>query len=111
MIPALKDRVVIVTVAAAVEKKGRARSGAYAVSKAGVVVLTESIAEEARKFNVTGNCILPSTIDTPENRAAFPGAGRSRWAKPEDIAEVRLFLVSDESSVLNGAAIPVCGKS
>jgi NAD(P)-dependent dehydrogenase (short-subunit alcohol dehydrogenase family) len=104
-------RIVCVAARPAVEKKGRARSGAYAVSKAGIVVLTETIAEEARKSGVTANCIVPGTIDTPRNRADMPGGDASKWADPGRVAEVLLFLVSDASSVTSGAAIPVFGKS
>ena len=92
-------------------KPGRAKSGAYAVSKAGVVVLTQTIAEEVRKYGITANCLVPGTIDTPKNRTEIPGGDFAKWADPEDIAEVLLYLVSDASSVVSGAAIPVYGKS
>jgi NAD(P)-dependent dehydrogenase (short-subunit alcohol dehydrogenase family) len=104
-------RIVCVAARPAVEKKGRARSGAYAVSKAGIVVLTETIAEEARKSGVTANCIVPGTIDTPKNRAEIPGGDAAKWADPGRIAEVLLFLLSDASSVTSGATIPVYGPS
>lgn len=95
----------------AVEKRFRSKSGAYAVSKAGVAVLTETIAEEVRKFNINVNAVMPSTIDTPDNRASMPQADFSKWVKPEEIAQVILFLVSDNSSVTSGAVIPVYGKA
>ncbi len=104
-------RIVSVAARPAVERKGRAKSGPYAVSKAGVVVLTETIADETKKFNITANCILPGTIDTPENRKSLPAADISKWVKPEEIAEVVLRLISDEFAVTNGASIPVYGKS
>jgi len=104
-------RIVCVGARPAVENKGRAKSGAYAVSKAGVAVLTETIAEETRKSGVTANCIVPGTIDTPKNRTAIAGADPSKWADPEAIAEILLFLLSDASSVTSGAVIPVYGKS
>lgn len=104
-------RIVSVAARPAVEKRGRAKSGAYAVSKAGVVVLTETIAEETKKFNITANCILPSTIDTPENRRGFPTADFTKWVRPENVAAVILFLVSEEASITSGAAIPVYGKA
>lgn len=110
MIKAGAGRIVSVAARPAVENKGRARSGAYAVSKAGVVVLTEAIAEETRRSGITANCIVPATIDTPKNRAQIAGGDVSKWADPVDIAEVLLFLVSDASSVTSGAAIPVYGK-
>lgn len=111
MVKANYGRIVNVAARPAVENKGRIKSGAYAVSKAGVVVLTETIAEEYKKFNITANCIVPSTIDTPANRRDFPAADFSKWAKPEEIAAVVLFLISDEGGIANGAAVPVYGKA
>lgn len=104
-------RIVCVAARPAVENKGRARSGAYMVSKAGVVALTQAIAEETRRTGVTANCIVPGTIDTPKNRTEIPGGDPSKWADPDDIAEVLLFLVSGASTVMSGAVIPVYGKS
>lgn len=103
----------IVNVAArtAVEKRYRSKSGAYAVSKAGVIVLTETVAEEVKKYDISVNCIMPSTIDTPDNRRNFPDADFSKWVEPEQIAEVILFLVSDDSKTISGASIPVYGKA
>ena len=111
MLKANSGRIVCVAARPAVDKKSRAKSGAYAVSKAGVLVLTETMAEETRKSGLTVNCILPGTIDSAENRAAIPGADFSKWVKPEEIAAVILFLISDGAAVTSGAAIPVYGKS
>lgn len=104
-------KIVSVSARPAVEKRFRAKSGAYAVSKAGVAVLTETIAEEVRKYDINVNAIMPSTIDTPDNRASMPQADFSKWVKPEDIAQVILFLVSDSSSVTSGAVVPVYGRA
>lgn len=103
----------IVNIAArpAVEKRYRVKSGAYAISKAGVAVLTETIAEEVRKFDINVNAIMPSTIDTPDNRANMPQADPTKWVRPDDIAKVILCLVSDDSRVTSGALIPVYGKA
>ena len=60
---------------------------------------------------MTANCIVPGTIDTPKNRSEIPGGDPSKWADPDDVAKVLLFLVSDASSVTSGAVIPVYGKS
>jgi NAD(P)-dependent dehydrogenase (short-subunit alcohol dehydrogenase family) len=95
----------------AAEKRYRVKDGAYAVSKAGIIVLTETMAEEVKKYDINVNCILPSTIDTPDNRRNFPNADFSKWVKPEQVAEVMLFLVSDESRAISGASIPVYGKA
>ena len=111
MAKAGRGRIVSVAARPAVEAKGRARSGAYAVSKAGVVTLTEVIAEETRRSGITANCIVPGTIDTPLNRAQISGGDVSRWVDPDDVATVLLFLVSDAASVTSGAAIPVYGRS
>jgi len=104
-------KVVSVSSRAAVEKRWRAKSGAYAVSKAGVLILTETMAEEVKNYDINVNCIMPSIIDTPDNRRNFPKADFSKWVDPRDIAEVILFLVSDASKPISGAAIPVYGKA
>jgi NAD(P)-dependent dehydrogenase (short-subunit alcohol dehydrogenase family) len=103
----------IVNVAArpALEKRYRAKNVAYAISKAGVLVLTETIAEETKKYDINVNAIVPSTIDTPENRKNIPQGDFSKWLRPEDVAKVILLLVSDDSKVTSGAAVPVYGKA
>ena len=103
----------IVSVSAkSAEPSGRkARSGAYVVSKAGVRVLTEAIAEEVAGYEINVNCVVPSVIDTPANRAIFPKAKFERWVPPEEIAEAILFLASDASRPIRGAAVPVFGRS
>jgi len=104
-------KIVSVSSRAAVEKRWRARSGAYAASKAGVIVLTETIAEEVKNYDINVNCIMPSIIDTPSNRRSFPKADFSKWVDPREIAEVIRFLVSDASKAISGASIPVYGKA
>jgi NAD(P)-dependent dehydrogenase (short-subunit alcohol dehydrogenase family) len=104
-------KIISVSSRTAVEKRYRVKDGAYAVSKAGIIVLTETIAEEFKKYGINVNCILPSTIDTPDNRRNFPDADFSKWVKPEQVAEVILFLVSDESKAISGASITVYGKA
>jgi NAD(P)-dependent dehydrogenase (short-subunit alcohol dehydrogenase family) len=104
-------KIVSVSSRTAAEKRYRVKDGAYAVSKAGIIVLTETMAEEVKKYDINVNCILPSTIDTPDNRRNFPNADFSKWVKPEQVAEVMLFLVSDESRAISGASIPVYGKA
>ncbi len=103
----------IVSVAArpAVEKRYRVKSGAYAISKAGVVVLTETMAEEAKKYNITVNAIMPSTIATEENVKNMPDADSSKWVRPDDITKVILHLISEDSKVTSGASVPVYGKA
>jgi NAD(P)-dependent dehydrogenase (short-subunit alcohol dehydrogenase family) len=87
----------------------RAAAGPYAVSKMGVITLTEVIAAGLKGTGVTANVVLPSTIDTPDNRLAMPGADFDRWVPPEDIAATMYFLCSDAAASVNGARIPIYG--
>ena len=84
---------------------------AYSVSKLGVVRLVEVAAVEGREDGVRVNCILPSIIDTPANRAALPDAMHHQWPKPSELAAVLAFLVSDDAVLISGAAIPVYGRA
>jgi NAD(P)-dependent dehydrogenase (short-subunit alcohol dehydrogenase family) len=86
--------------------QGRANYSAYAISKAAVLRLTESMAEEVRPYDITVNAILPGMIDTEANRQALPEDDHSKWVKPNTIAETLLFL-SQCNTAINGAAIPV----
>ena len=101
----------IISVAARAALKGAARMSAYAASKSAVVRLTETMANELKRKGVNANCVLPGTIDTPQNRESMPDADHSRWVKPEEIADVILFLASDAARAIHGAAIPVYGQS
>jgi len=83
--------------------------GAYAASKAGVHRLTEALAAEW-KGKITVNAVLPSTIDTPANRASMPRADFGKWVTPQELADVILFLVSDAASAITGALVPVNGR-
>jgi NAD(P)-dependent dehydrogenase (short-subunit alcohol dehydrogenase family) len=85
--------------------------GAYAASKAGVVKLTEALADELKDRGITVNAILPGVIDTPRNRADMPGADFTRWVSPKAVAEVILFLVSDLARAISGATLPVAGRA
>jgi NAD(P)-dependent dehydrogenase (short-subunit alcohol dehydrogenase family) len=101
----------IVFVSSRAARTGRSGMGAYAVSKAGLLVLAETIAEEYRGQGIRANAVLPGTIDTPANRAGMPNADHSAWTQPEEIARAILFLASPASSAVNGAAVPVYGRS
>jgi NAD(P)-dependent dehydrogenase (short-subunit alcohol dehydrogenase family) len=85
--------------------------GAYSVAKASVLALVNALDVEYRGSGVRCNAILPSVIDTPANREAQPGADHSKWVKPEEIARVVRFLVSEESAVTSGGAVPVYGRA
>lgn len=113
VVPSMLDRGSgkIVNVAARAALKGTARNGAYSASKAAVVRLTETMAAELKNEGINVNCVLPGTIDTPDNRQSMPKADHSRWVPPEAIAEVILFLASDVAWAVNGAAVPVYGRS
>jgi NAD(P)-dependent dehydrogenase (short-subunit alcohol dehydrogenase family) len=101
----------IVNVGAEAAIKSAAGMGPYAASKAAVHRLTESMADELKLKGVNVNAVLPSTIDTPANRASMPKADFSRWVPPADIAEAMLFLASEESRAITGALIPVSGRT
>jgi NAD(P)-dependent dehydrogenase (short-subunit alcohol dehydrogenase family) len=80
---------------------------AYTVSKAAVITLTQALAQEARPHGITVNAVLPSTMDTPANRAAMPDADRSGWVTTEAVARVIAFLASENAAAISGAAVPV----
>ena len=101
----------IVNVAARAALEGKARMGPYCASKAAVITLTETLAAEHRDHGINVNCILPGTIDTPQNRASMPDADFSRWVPPAALADVVVFLASDAARAISGAAIPVYGRS
>jgi len=89
--------------------KSSGYDSAYASSKSGLIRLVESLSEEVKESNINVNCIMPSTIDTEANRRAMPTADHSKWVKPQDLANVVLFLCSNEANVITGAAIPTYG--
>src|ERR1700684_3457698 len=99
----------IVNVGAMGALQAGAGMGAYAASKAGVHRLTEALAAEW-KGKITVNAVLPSTIDTAANRASMPNADFAKWVRPEELADVILFLASDAASAVTGALLPVNGR-
>ena len=100
----------IVNVGANGALKAAAGMGAYAASKSGVHRLTESLAEELKATQVTVNAVLPSILDTEQNRRDMPDADPAKWVQPSDLARVMLFLASPESRAITGALIPVTGR-
>ena len=98
-------RIVHVAARAAVEPFPGA--AAYIVSKSGLVALIRTLSLEQAGSGVTVNGILPTTIDTAANRASMPNADTSKWVKPESIAQLVVFLVSEEAGQVNGALIPI----
>jgi NAD(P)-dependent dehydrogenase (short-subunit alcohol dehydrogenase family) len=101
----------IVNVGAYAAQKGVAQMGAYVAAKSAVIRLTEAMAAELREKNINVNCVLPTIIDTPENRKAMPNADPRRWVSPEDLANTIAFLASDDARAIHGAALPVTGLS
>jgi NAD(P)-dependent dehydrogenase (short-subunit alcohol dehydrogenase family) len=101
----------IVHLAARPGLQGRANMSAYSASKAAVIRLIESASAEVKDQGINVNCILPGTLDTPQNRKATPDADFSRWVTTESLAQVILFLCSDASIDIHGAAIPVYGRT
>jgi NAD(P)-dependent dehydrogenase (short-subunit alcohol dehydrogenase family) len=105
MQPGGTGRIVHTASRAALVTKG---SGfAYSASKAAVLHLVAMAADEVRGTGITVNCVVPSIIDTPANRAAMPDANHDAWPKVPDIARTYLFLAAPESGLVNGAAVPV----
>ncbi len=101
----------IVTVGAFSARQGLAAMGAYTAAKASVIRLTEAMSAELREKNINVNCVLPTVIDTPQNRAAMPDADPVRWVAPADLAQVIVFLASDAARAVHGVALPVTGLS
>ncbi len=99
----------IVNVGAMGALHAAAGMGAYAASKSGVHSLTEALASEW-KGKITVNAVLPSIIDTQANRASMPNADFAKWVRPQELADVILFLASDAASGVTGALIPVTGR-
>jgi NAD(P)-dependent dehydrogenase (short-subunit alcohol dehydrogenase family) len=101
----------IVNVAARAALAGVAGLGAYGASKSAVIYLTQTLAAELKDHGIGVNCVLPGTIDTPQNRRDMPKADASKWVEPAAIADAILFLASDAARAVSGAALPVYGKS
>jgi NAD(P)-dependent dehydrogenase (short-subunit alcohol dehydrogenase family) len=101
----------IVNVGAFAAQRGAANMGAYTASKSAVIRLTEAMAAELREKNINVNCVLPTVLDTPQNRADMPKADPKRWVALDDLAKVIVFLASDDARAIHGAALPVPGLS
>jgi NAD(P)-dependent dehydrogenase (short-subunit alcohol dehydrogenase family) len=101
----------IVNIGAYAALKAGAGMGAYAASKSGVHRLTESLAAELKDQRITVNAVLPSIIDTPANRTEMPKADFSTWVSIESLANVILFLASEEAKDITGALLPVTGRT
>lgn len=85
-----------------------AMTGAYNVSKAGLLALIRTLALENIDRGLTANAVLPATMDTPANRAG--GGDPTGWVQPAQVAALLVHLASDAASQITGAAIPVYGN-
>ncbi len=102
-------RVVLVGSKGAVDNP--ASQAAFNISKAGVVALGQTVAQELEGSGITATVLMPSVIDTPATRETFPHADYVSWPTPDQIAAVAEFLLSEDSEVMNGALVPVYGRT
>lgn len=111
MVAARRGSVVVVGSRAVERPWTSTGAAAYAASKAAAVTLAQAAAQEVLEAGVRINAVLPSTMDTPANRAAMPGADPSRWVSLPSAAGVIAFLLSDEAKDVSGAALPLYGRA
>jgi NAD(P)-dependent dehydrogenase (short-subunit alcohol dehydrogenase family) len=88
-----------------------ANAVAYAASKSAVIAMARATAAEVLNDGVRINAVLPSTIDTPANRAAMPDVDPGKWVSGESLASVIAFLLSDAARDVSGAVLPVYGRA
>jgi NAD(P)-dependent dehydrogenase (short-subunit alcohol dehydrogenase family) len=103
MLPQKSGRIAVVASTEAM--LGVPRHSAYAASKGAQLRVVESVAAEVRSHGIAVNAVLPSTMDTPQNRAAMPNANFASWLQLSDVAKVLAQLISSESGPINGQAI------
>jgi NAD(P)-dependent dehydrogenase (short-subunit alcohol dehydrogenase family) len=101
----------IVNVASRAALEPSAGSIAYAASKAALVMMTRSLAEELKPKGVLVNAVAPSLMDTPANRKSMPDADHSKWPKTDDVARTILWLASKDNVLTSGAVVPVYGAA
>lgn len=111
MVARRRGSIVVVGSRAAVSPDTSVKAAAYAASKAAAVALAQTVAAEVAADGVRVNAVLPSTLDTPANRAAMPKADFGRWVKPASLAAVVAFLLSEAARDVSGALLPVYGQA
>ncbi len=115
LLPSMVSRkngsIVVIGSRAAAEPASSAGAAAYATSKAALVALAQAVGAEVREHGVRINVVMPSTLDTPANRAAMPDADATRWVSLRSAAGVVAFLLGDEARDISGAAIPLYGRA
>jgi NAD(P)-dependent dehydrogenase (short-subunit alcohol dehydrogenase family) len=99
----------IISIAAMTALQPGAGKSAYAISKAGVVMLTEIAARESKGSGITVNAIAPSIILTKANVDAMPEEDSRAWVKPDDIAEAVCFLCTDSAGSITGTTLRASG--
>jgi NAD(P)-dependent dehydrogenase (short-subunit alcohol dehydrogenase family) len=110
-VPHMPSGSAIVNMGSQVPTEGKGGQLAYGVAKSAVLTLTASVAKELKDRGIRANAILPSNIDTPDNRHFRPREDPAQWPKPEEIAEVLLYLASPQAKLISGALVPVYGRS
>jgi NAD(P)-dependent dehydrogenase (short-subunit alcohol dehydrogenase family) len=111
MVALRRGSIVVVGARAAVQPWTSANASAYAASKAAVLALAQAVAAEVLDHGVRVNAVLPSTMDTPANRAAMPAADAGKWVSVQSAAGVVAFLLSDAARDVSGSALPVYGRA
>ena len=111
MVATRRGSIVVIGTRAAVQPWTSKGASAYAASKAAVVALAQAVAAEVLEYGVRVNAVLPSTMDTPANRAAMPGADFGKWVSLGSAAGVIAFLLGDDARDVSGAAVPVYGQA
>ncbi len=101
----------IIMVSSPYAARPAAKSGPYAIAKAGQEALTLTLAQEVRGTGVTANVLVVKTIDVGREKAAHPSRDNASWSTPEEISAAVLYLLSDEAGAVNGARLPLSGAA